>query len=137
MNYPGSRSRFRIRLLRFLAGGGLATLTHWLIMLALIRNGLDPRLATAAGATAGLLINYLAQYHYAFRSGLSHRITFPRYLAGAVAGWSLNLLIFSVGYGASDSALAAQVIATFISMFANYCLAERFVFHEKAANQPQ
>lgn len=137
MNDPGSKSLFRIRLLRFLAGGGVATAAHWLTMFALISSDLDPRISTAAGATAGLSVNYLAQYHYTFRSALSHRITFPRYLTGAAAGWLINLLAFSTAYSAQDSALAAQAIATFVSMLANYCLAERFVFHEEISSQPQ
>ncbi len=137
MSHRVSKSFSRIRFVRFLTGGGLATLTHWLIMLALVRAGIDPRVSTAAGATVGLFINYLAQYHYTFRSDLSHQTAFFRYLSSAVAGWVLNVAVFSAAYSIAGSTVAAQAIATLASMITNYCLAERFVFHEKTANQPQ
>jgi len=117
--------------LRFLTGGGIATLAHWLVMVALIRAGIGAVAATATGATVGLAINYLAQHRYTFRSGLPHRVAFTRYLASAGLGWSLNLAVFSAVYAATGAPAAAQLVATATATFANYLLAAKFVFQEE------
>ncbi len=122
------------RLLRFLTGGGFATLVHWLTMFLLIRSGTGAQLATAAGATTGLVINYLAQHRYTFQSRLPHRVALPRYLAGAGLGWSLNLACFSATYGATGAPIASQAIATATATFANYLLAEKFVFQGESTD---
>ncbi len=130
---PMSKARhfFQRRLARFLAAGGLATLLHWLMMGLLVQAGLDPRLATATGATAGLVFNYVAQHQYAFASNLPHRVAMPRYLAAASLGWTLNLFSFSVLSLAGHKVLSAQFLATALVTVANYFFAKRFVFHEK------
>jgi len=125
------------RLPRFLLAGGFATLLHWLIMLLLIRFGVGAVAATTIGATAGLFVNYALQHRYAFRSGLPHRITLPRYLTGAGLGWILNLLSFSLLLAAGSTVALSQLIATGLVAFANYLFAERFVFHEEPTTDIQ
>ena len=110
--------------------GGLATLCHWLVMLCLLRLGLDAMLATGVGATAGLLVNYLLQHRYAFRSDLPHPVAFPRYLLGSGLGWILNLAGFSLLLMAGAGIAPSQIIATGLVALANYLFAKRFVFHE-------
>ncbi|WP_417565176.1 GtrA family protein [Marinobacter sp.] len=122
------------RLLRFLTGGGFATLMHWSVMFALIWTGSDAVLATATGATVGLAINYLAQYRYTFRSGLPHRVAFSRYLAGAGLGWGLNLASFTAMYAGTGLPMVSQIAATAVATLANYFLAEKFVFQEEQTN---
>jgi putative flippase GtrA len=132
---PAENKRIRWKtLLRFLTGGGIATLAHWLVMFALIQAGIGAVPATATGATVGLLINYLAQHRYTFRSGLPHRVAFPRYLTSAGLGWSLNLIAFSAIYTATGTAMASQAAATAAATLANYLLAEKFVFLEGQTN---
>lgn len=123
------------RVLRFLASGGLATLAHWLCMFGLVATGTDARLATAIGATVGLLLNYAGQYRFAFRSSMPHRLTFPRYLTSAGLAWVLNLAAFSALYAGSANAVLAQVVATAAVTLANYALAERFVFQGATGNE--
>jgi len=116
---------------RFLLAGGFATLLHWLIMMLLVRAGLNALVATAVGASAGLLANYIGQHRFAFCSPLPHRVTFPRYLAGAGMGWTLNLLSFALLKMAGANLALAQITATGVVALANYLFAERFVFHEE------
>ena len=123
------------RLLRFLTGGGFATIVHWSVMFALIRAGFDAVPATATGAAVGLAVNYLAQYRYTFRSGLPHRVAFSRYLAGAGLGWGLNLASFTAMYAVTGIPMASQIIATGVATLANYLLAEKFVFQEEHTNE--
>lgn len=124
-------------LLRFVAGGGAATLVHWLVMFLMIQAGTDARLATATGATAGLAVNYLAQYRYTFQSGLPHRVALSRYLACAGLGWGLNLAGFSAMYTATGITMVSQAVATTATAFANYLLAEKFVFQGESSNDRQ
>ncbi|MDR5900055.1 GtrA family protein [Halomonas vilamensis] len=122
------------RLLRFLSGGGFATLMHWLVMFTLIRAGSNVVMATATSATAGLAVNYLAQYRYTFRSVLPHRVAFSRYLVGAGLGWGLNLAGFTAMYTITGAPMASQIVATGVATLANYLLAEKFVFQEEQTN---
>ncbi len=131
MRFPLLRSNGWGRLPRFLLAGGAATLLHWLTMLVLIGWGLNAVLATATGATAGLLANYIGQHRYAFCSNLPHRIAFPRYLTGAALGWALNLAGFSLLLVTGLGVAPSQLITTGLVAFANYLFAQRFVFHEE------
>lgn len=119
------------RVLRFLTGGGIATLVHWLVMFALIQTGTGAVPATAIGASVGLAVNYLAQHRYTFRSGLPHRVAVSRYLGSAGLGWSLNLAVFSAVHAATGVSAVAQPVATATATFANYLLAAKFVFQEE------
>lgn len=121
--------------LRFLAGGGVATLVHWLVMLGLIHAGLGAVPATAAGGALGLAVNYAAQHRFTFRSDLPHRLAFARYLAGASLGWTVNLSVFTALYAALGAAAIAQAVATAVATLANYQLAARFVFQEKPSDE--
>jgi putative flippase GtrA len=119
------------RALRFLLAGGTATTLHWLIMALLIQLSVEPALATALGACAGLGFNYLAQHAWAFRSRLAHRMAFPRYFASSLIGWCLNLAIFSSLQQLDTSIVTAQICATALVTLVNFLLSERFVFHEQ------
>ncbi|KAA1174381.1 GtrA family protein [Marinobacter salinexigens] len=119
------------RLSRFLIAGGLATFVHWLSMYVLIRFGMTAEPATAFGAALGLLANYSLQYRYAFRSALPHRVAFSRYLSTSALGWGLNLALFSFIRFAGADTLVSQVVTTGLVAFANYLLADRYVFHEE------
>ena len=131
MRFPLLRSTGWSRLPRFLLAGGVATLLHWLTMLVSIGWGLNAVIASATGATVGLLANYLGQHRYAFCSELPHTVAFPRYLTGAALGWSLNLAGFSLLLMAGLSVAPSQLITTGLVAFANYLFAQRFVFHEE------
>lgn len=131
MKFPDMERNRRGALPRFLLTGGLATALHWLIMVFLVHAGIDALAATAIGAGAGLLANYIGQHRFAFCSRMPHRVTFPRYLAGAGMGWTLNLLGFALLRVAGSNVAFAQFTATGLVALANYLLAERFVFHEE------
>ena len=131
MKFPLLRSTDWRRLPRFLLAAGVSTLLHWLTMLILIGWGCNAVLATAAGATAGLLANYVGQHRFTFSSELPHRIAFPRYLTGAAAGWILNLAGFSLLLATDLGVAPSQILTTGLVAFANYFFAQRFVFHEE------
>lgn len=117
--------------LRFLLAGGTATALHWLVMALLIQLNVEPAMATALGASVGLGFNYLAQHRWAFRSRLTHRMAFPRYLASATVGWCLNLAIFSSFQQFDTGIVTSQICATALVTLVNFLLSERFVFHEQ------
>ena len=128
---PGHSAKAKeSRLPRFLMSGGAATALHWLVMALLIGQDIQPSLATAVGASAGLIFNYLVQHAWTFRSGLLHRVAFPRYLTTSAFGWLLNLALFSVLMSLGAAIAIAQVSATALMTLVNFLLSERFVFHE-------
>ncbi|SFM46141.1 GtrA family protein [Marinobacter pelagius] len=135
MKVPDLRTNRLGALPRFLMAGGMATLLHWLIMMVLVRAGVNAVAATAIGASAGLIANYIGQHRFAFCSALPHRVTFPRYLAGAGIGWILNLLSFVLLRIADANVAFAQITATGVVALANYLFAERFVFHEEPTRE--
>ncbi len=120
------------RLLPFLAGGGTATLLHWLVMLGLIQLQQDPRLATAGGATAGLLLNYVLQYHFIYRSELPHSTSFPRYLTASAFGWILNLTLFALLLPITNQVWLSQLLATAAVTSVSFFCSERLVFNESS-----
>ncbi|WP_372986283.1 GtrA family protein [Marinobacter sp.] len=137
MKLPDLRTNQLGALPRFMMAGGMATLLHWLIMMVLVRAGVNAVAATAIGASAGLIANYIGQHRFTFCSPLPHRVTFPRYLAGAGIGWTLNLLSFALLRMAGANVAFAQITATGVVALANYLFAERFVFHEEPTRDAQ
>jgi putative flippase GtrA len=117
--------------IRFLAAGGLATLSHWLTMALLIVTGTAPSLATAIGAVAGAGVNYLMQKVYAFRSANSHGFALPRYVAACVLLWLSNLLLFVLLHRLFTlPVVPAQFLTTAFVAMLSYWLYRHMVFIE-------
>lgn len=128
MGQFGRYRKLRTDLLRFLTVGALATATHWLVMAAMISQGISPAASTAIGAAIGLHINYIGQHRFAFRSTVRHGVAFPRYLASAVLGWSVNLTVFMIATELVEQVAIAQLIATSAATIINFIVARGMVF---------
>lgn len=127
-----SNSTRLTEVMRFVAAGGVATLSHWLTMALLILAGMFPAMATAIGAVLGALVNYLMQKIYTFRSTNSHRIALPRYIAACVFLWLANLLLFMLLNGLFFLSVAsAQFITTAFVALMSYWLYRSLVFKER------
>ena len=133
---PGTSTAAFRRPARFAAAGGIATHVHWLCMSALIAAGIDARVATAAGAIAGVAANYPLQHRHAFASRAAHRRALPRYLASCALAWLANLLLFALLHGPVGwpPALAQATTSAAIAAL-NYLLYARMVFDEAADAQ--
>jgi putative flippase GtrA len=115
----------------FLLAGSAATATHWVAMAALVHAGLDPRIATALGATLGAGLNYLAQR--SVFGGESGAAELYRYAMACLLAWSLNLSIFWLLHSVTPlTVAAAQFVTTAATAAISYFLYSRFVFHAPA-----
>ncbi|WP_228160489.1 MULTISPECIES: GtrA family protein [Marinobacter] len=115
----------------FLASGGLATALHWSVMAGLWGLGVAPALATATGSAAGAGVNYGLQRRLAFGVASPHRRALPRYLLSCSLAWLSNVLLFAFLHSVAACPVAlAQVATTALVTGLNYCLYQRFVFHE-------
>jgi putative flippase GtrA len=75
--------------------------------------GTDPVPASGAGFAVGAVSNYLLNYRYTFASTKGLTQTFGRFIAVALIGMLLNLLIMWVCiHGLHLNYLLAQVLAT-------------------------
>ena len=111
--------------IRFCISGGIATALHYLIMLLAMHAGIFPSTATALGALAGAIINYLLQYRFTFNSRRKHMSASTRYGAVAALGWMLNLAFFNLLHlGAAMPAYTAHVLIA----LCNYWISKRYVF---------
>lgn len=117
---------------RYLISGGTATSLHWGTMAILISAGLSPNTATALGALAGALLNYLLQFHFTFRSAQPHLEAVPRYLLITLLSWCANNALFAVIHGFSSlDVVKAQFSTTVLVTALNFVLYRRFVFNER------
>lgn len=119
---------------RFLFGGGASTLLHWAVMALLMLVGSTPAIATAGGATAGAVANYLLQFHVTFRARADHRRALPRYLVAVGLSWVANLLCFTLFHTALGlGAATSQGLTSLLLAIASFLLYRRVVFHERTA----
>lgn len=118
--------------MRFLTSGGLATLVHWLLMWLLMYLGLQATPATAVGAGAGAVTNYLLQYYHTFRCQAAHRHVVPNYIKVVAVGWLANIVLFYVLYNfLMNNAAWAQFSTTALVTILNFSLYRKVVFHER------
>ena len=118
--------------LRFVFSGGLATLSHWLVMGLLIMAGIQATLATAVGAFIGAVINYILQRNVTFRSAVAHSQALRAYLLVCVITWFANLAIFvACHHWFGLAPLYAQGLTTALVACLSYVLYKRMVFHER------
>lgn len=79
---------------RFIVVGIAATLTHFLSAMLLI-DGLglpSAALANAIGVVAGSTVSYAGNYFWTFRSGGSHRVRLPKFIASYLTVFVLSSL---------------------------------------------
>lgn len=104
----------------FAMAGGVATGTHYAILITLVHLGEAPVTATSLGALSGSLINYGLNRRYAFRSRRAHLEALPRYLVTAGAGWALNGMVVGMIAGQRVHYLVAQSAATGLVFLWNF-----------------
>jgi putative flippase GtrA len=116
---------------RFVAAGGLSTLSHWVVMALMIFAAVLPELATAAGALVGAGVNYVLQKSFTFQSMQRHRSTLPRYVFACTFLWMANLLVFSTMIRLLNVQLiTAQLITTALVAILSYGLFKKSVFND-------
>lgn len=120
------------QIVRFLLGGGTATLVHWVTMVALIMSGTQASVATTVGAFIGALVNYGLQYHVTFSSMARHRDTLPGFLVVSALSLGVNSIVFyALHVFVQWPALISQTVTSGLVAFSNFLLFKRLVFHDR------
>ena len=117
------------RPLRFVLVGGLATVIHFAILVALVEGaGVGPTAATTAGYLTSAAVNYAVNRSFTFRSAAAHLNAAPKFAAMCLAGVTLNaallwtLIQFGLHY------IPSQILTTAVVVAFNYSVASRWVF---------
>ncbi len=109
----------------------VGTAGHYLLLFVWVElmKG-DAWWGSMAGATLGLLINYVLHSRITFAGANAGLIAFVRFVLSAIGGFVTNAVAMKVGLALGLHWLLAQVIATISSSAINYLLAKFWVFRE-------
>lgn len=117
------------RWISFTGTGVLSVGVHFALMAGLIRLSVDPIIATASGAFAGALVNYVLHYHVTFQASAGHTRNLPIFAITALAGWTLNNLMFAgLHHQLALAVIPAQGITSITIALMNYGLYKWVVF---------
>jgi putative flippase GtrA len=99
-------------LARYVLVGVVNTLLGYgVILLLQFGAGFAPLLANAAGYAVGLVVSYVLNRRFAFRSRRSHRGGLPAFVAAAAACYGLNALVLFAALRAGVPGALAQAAA--------------------------
>ena len=110
------------RFILFAFMGGVGTLVHYAALILLVSEfGVDPILASTAGAVSGALVNYILNYRFTFNSSQLHRQALPKFLAIAGLGFVFNAALMWLAVRVlALHYLLGQIIATCLVLIWNY-----------------
>lgn len=127
-----------LRLFRFGIVGLLATVTHALILWALVEFvQMRPSFATVIGFLIAFNVSYFGHYYFTFQSKEPHRRALPGFAATATAGAVLNWLIFVIGTDvlAWNYWIAFAIAIVTVPIFV-FIVSRRVAFERKAPSDP-
>ena len=113
---------------------GLASASAHLALLVLFVEvfGLRPAVATSVAFVCLLVVAFLLQHHWVFRSSERMARTAPRFVTVATMALVLNATIVHVGAGVMQGPyLAVQVVAFVVLPIANYLMHSLWTFAER------
>ncbi|MBL8536849.1 MAG: GtrA family protein [Hyphomonadaceae bacterium] len=115
------------QLARFAVAGVIATAAHYSVLIALIELAhAPPVFSTTTGYCVGIVVSYLLNRRFTFKSDAPVARSFAKYAAFYGVGMVLNGAIFAALLSIDVWYLAAQITATAIVMVWNY-FGARFV----------
>ena len=126
----GALSKSSTQFLTFAGVGAIGTAAHYVALIVTVEGKLlDPVPATMLGYLVGMIVNYLLNYVYTFRSARPHSVALSRYVVVSAIGFVANaLLMFCLS--TRIHYLAAQVLATGLVLVWNYLCSRIWVFGE-------
>ena len=118
------------RLLRYAASGGASALTHFGIGLALTEGlRVRPVAASTAGFLASILVSYVLQHAWVFRSTTGHVVAGSRFLTVTAAAFALNTVVLWMGTEVLHGPYPiVQGVALVAIPVLNYSLNSRWTF---------
>jgi len=120
------------RLLRYALSGGASALTHFGIGLALAEGlHVPPVAASTTGFAASILVSYVLQHAWVFRSTTGHAVAGSRFLAVTAAAFTLNTTVLWVGTEMLHAPYPlVQAVALVAIPVLNYSLNSRWTFRK-------
>lgn len=115
---------------RFLLVGGLATLLHYAILIALVRaSAVDAVTASTVGFSVSAIANYAVNRRFTFGSEVAHSRAFPRFVTVALGGLAINAAaVWLIATIAGFHYMFAQVVATMTTLAWNFSCNRMWTF---------
>lgn len=113
---------FMRKFVSFSGIGALATILQYAILGLLVElANVNPVLSSALGYSLSALFNYYCNYHFTFRSVVTHRQALPRFFAISLSGLLLNtgfMVLFN--HTAKWHYMLSQMAATMLVLLWNF-----------------
>jgi putative flippase GtrA len=121
------------RIVRFFGAGCGSALAHYSVLISLVQAlGVNPVVASVAGALIGGIVNYVLNYRFTFRSENPHLISGPRFVLAALVGMTLNALFMLIGVEwLGMHYLLAQVLTTGLVFLWSYNASRLWTFRPR------
>lgn len=118
------------RLVRYGLSGGASTVTHFGTGLAGVHLlHLRPVIASTAGFVASIVVSYLLQRYWVFRSTAGHALTGSKFLAVTAVAFTINTTVLWLGTEVLHAPYPlVQPIALTLIPLINYYLNSRWTF---------
>ena len=118
------------RLLRYAVSGGASALTHFGAGLALAEGlHVRPVVASTAGFLASVVVSYVLQHFWVFRSTAGHAVAGSRFLTVTTAAFLLNTSVLWCGTEVLSLPFPlVQAVALVAIPVLNYSLNSRWTF---------
>ena len=128
------RSADRGRLLRYGVSGLASAATQYGVLVLLVEGfGVWPVGASTAGFVASIVVSYLLQRAWVFRSAAGHAVTGSRFLAVTAVAFGLNAAILWSGTELVSAPYpAVQAVALVTIPVVNYTLNSLWTFNDRA-----
>jgi putative flippase GtrA len=118
------------RLARYGVSGGLSAATHFGVGLALADGlAVRPVAASTAGFLASVLVSYVLQHFWVFRSAATHVVAGGRFLTVTAVAFALNTVVLWLGTEVLRGPYpVVQAVALVAIPVVNYTLNSRWTF---------
>jgi len=118
------------RLIRYGISGGASAATHFGIGLLLAEgSGVRPVVASTTGFVASILVSYVLQHAWVFRSATRHTVAGSRFLTVTGLAFALNATVLWIGTEVMSAPFVlVQSVALVAIPVVNYVLNSRWTF---------
>ncbi|MFI5931311.1 GtrA family protein [Actinoplanes sp. NPDC051494] len=127
------------RLVRYGLSGSASAVTHLGLALALHEGaGFTPVLASGIGFVASIVVSYVLQRNWVFRSRTTHVTGGAKFLAVTAVAWTVNTVVVWAGTAILHAPYRhVQVAALFLIPVFNFALNSRWTFISESIPQRQ
>lgn len=118
------------RLIRYAISGSASALTHFGVGFVLAEGlGVRPVVASTTGFVASILVSYVLQHSWVFRSGTRHTVAGGRFLTVTGIAFALNTVILWTGTEVVHAPfVVVQGVALIAIPMVNYVINSRWTF---------